>query len=535
MPFALPLNFNPSLQNSYTENNVIGMIFEIPLSQRTITVDINNPIGTTSESWVFYCGASQTTNLFGTLFLDYSDIYIDNPHPFSSFYTAGFNDNKIIFKYNNNPITSKQQLGIGDIINGWTITKVLNFYNNNYCYAELENGNLPFTYNINYVSNNNVSINVKSGKGIKYYSGLVGVFDTNNKDIFYYVNFYKKHNVTNNFDFKDDITQFNNINPSTNLTEYNIEPTLYKNYISDNTLSNINNNFNFLNDINVNLDNEQIILDGTDLIDTPIKIRSWWDIPYKNEDISFGIKNFRQKDNRTDLINVNYPINVKFNRFYKGVDISNGFIPTATKRLIDNWLIHEWALGASNHYYDPETNSCTTEPTNPPPYIIYNKDNDGNILQVSNVITETLEKIYQHLFVGNDIIYNTQDGIDYKGVQNEININCNYIFDPSPIGDVNSDFNNHININSFYTFLLEDVTNLDNILYVSDTSQFFNNGYLILYNYSKDPYTYYGYEILYYSDKTDNSFLNCQRGLYNTTPLNVKKSSYLNQYFIKKL
>lgn len=77
--------------------------------------------------------------------------------------------------------------------------------------------------------------------------------------------------------------------------------------------------------------------------------------------------------------------------------------------------------------------------------------------------------------------------------------------------------------------LIQDLGRRDTTIKVDSTAGFFSSGYLIIPKYTKKvatgetgnhsiEYTYVGEEIIYYGSKTDTSFENCRRALFNTTP-----------------
>lgn len=113
-------------------------------------------------------------------------------NPNTHVYTAGTTDNKIIFSYNTNPLTGMLQVKPGDTINGWTVSKVANYYHETetrLCIAELSGSGANFAKDTNYTVRSGLTINVKAGKGIIDRVGIVGIVETNFKSIKYDVLF----------------------------------------------------------------------------------------------------------------------------------------------------------------------------------------------------------------------------------------------------------------------------------------------------------------------------------------------------------
>jgi len=109
-------------------------------------------------------------------------------NPNTHVYTAGTTDKKIIFSYNTNPLTGMLQVKPGDTINGWTVSKVANYYHSSQtrlCIAELSGSGANFAKDTNYTVRTGLIINVKAGKGIKDRVGIVGIVETNFKSLKY--------------------------------------------------------------------------------------------------------------------------------------------------------------------------------------------------------------------------------------------------------------------------------------------------------------------------------------------------------------
>lgn len=103
------------------------------------------------------------------------------PNKDINIYIGATDDNKIFFKYNSN---TRTVIKIGDVINGATVTKVLNFAeslennirNNTICYAEISGGTAFIADQTYTASLSGASITAVAGKGIRTRSAAVGMY-----------------------------------------------------------------------------------------------------------------------------------------------------------------------------------------------------------------------------------------------------------------------------------------------------------------------------------------------------------------------
>lgn len=457
----------------------------------------------------------------------------------SHIYTIGSEDNKIAFFYSVNPSTSLLLVKKGDIINNCTVTKVANYYKTGsflLCIAEIT-GTTSFvkdqTYNVN--NNNNLSIIVHAGKGIKTRGAVLGVFETDYKTI-KYITQYNNPDIVNKRNQEDITKNYASVNTFT--SDYTVGNKM-ENYLFNFPIPEISNEiktieqysnsqyFDFSkspNDLseslkkskqnqveshwtslykdiieparsaktkfesnkNFSIVNKAHIIDGIDK-DTQITITSWREYPQNCGPVTYPLFSFELKNNDTSYtIDIDESKIINFTLYYK--------------------LQGNITVTVSNTGEGEEEETISP----PSPVITYYSDETINTIIANSF----------NIFTMSDYNYALSKKATWK-----IKTSTDFI------QNISQNQSGPFTHNNKFTFLTEDVNSTQTTIPVINTNEFTNSGYISIPSYEiiitdignyeavneKRTYKFNGIEIIYYSEKTQNSFINCIRGVFGTS------------------
>ena len=559
--YQFSANVSPAIHTVY-DDEYFEFVYEIPNNQKTIQISNNNPVYILDNPLATTtCPSPSTSGLTGTLVLSSSSVELyTNPNVIS--YYSGCTNNSIIFTYITDPLLSKRPLKIGDMINNHTITKVIDRFGH-LCYAEFTSGTNIFNKNTNYTTDSNITVNVKSGYGIIDTAGIIGKLNTEFKEIYYFAKFSIPNGGIRD---SSSTVDFKTFKIADNINSIKTPTDERWNAINSDI---INPNQTSQSEIQaipgITITNPNTNIDGTSDLSAAIKINSFMDVPTKTSEVSYGISDFRPQNNRNDLLGpIELPIVLNFNRVYTGIPVVH--TNTQTSTIIDGWLIHTWNAG-----YSPTTSSgsgsggtVTTcdDPDYTEPVVIYNKIN-GNISKISAFGGTGAGHKELVLFANNDLLvksgihtldlttepFNSSNITEYYSIQSKYVIPCVYKFSVENLTKINVIGTNINHPSTAETKIISTFGANDDTLYVRDTTDFLEFGYLSVPVYKIIPtgvgdnefrkYEYYGQEILHYTGKTLTTFIGVTR--LSSTPrtidvLNSKLFPNLfptaNQYYL---
>lgn len=557
--YSTTSNITPQI-NIISDDSKFEYLFEIPVDQTNINVSLENSVyildNSTSNT---VCVKPQTTTLSGVLNLTSTNLTIEHNSNVHTVYYAGYNTNSIIFEYTSPYSVNMNVLNIGDTVNGNIVTKVVNWFEH-LCYAEFGTITSNFVQDAIYsVRNNEINIKVKSGYGIIRRAGLIGKFSTKFKEIYYFAKFKNQNTVISNtktVDFKD-------FPLNLNLVELSTPKDSRWNTIHTDTINPSQTNQSEISNIpSATFESINSNLDGTSNLENSIKINTFFDIPTKTSELSYGISNYQPIDNRTDLLGpIELPIIVNFTRQYSGIPITSN-ISNNNSTIIDNWLLHEWSTGFISTGTG-QNQTCTT-PDYTEPTINYIKDNDGYINKISALQGSGNNRKEHVLFANNDLLiktgthelnytyepYNSSNVTEYRGIQSKYILDCIYRFSVDKLTSVNSTGSNLEYPTTTEIRLTAEFNRQDAVIHVNSTDGFMQSGYLAipiykinLLNNSSNAemrnYEYIGNKLITYTHKTNTKFLGITHVNYinvDVTKLNTTEFLYpypiINQYFL---
>jgi hypothetical protein len=513
----------------------------------------------------------------------------------SRIYTVGSKDNRIAFMYAANPATSYRLVKQGDVINGCTVGKIVNYYKTGefmLCMAEV-GGSASFvseqTYNVN--NDSGLQIIVKAGRGIKTRMAILGIFATDYKNIEYFTQYNKpdvaaeiaQQDVRQNFgivgEYKADFVVGDKVNSglfefpgfevfdeykvieantSKSLIDFtqspselsasleaqrkNALPSRWQSVQSDVIQPSRNAKSQFESNENFTVDSLAPVVDGNDL-DTKITITSWREYPQNCGPVTYPLFSFQLKNNDTQYAIENDESKiVNMTLYYKPTGNPGTGQPepvvTITPPIIEGGL----STSIRTYFYPYTINYVTVNCSSslffaPVPAITYYTDGTINSVTAGSY----------GIFTTADYNYPISKKATWK-IKSSTDL----------IKTVTQEQTGPFQYDNEFTFLNEDVNTTQTEIKVINTIGFTDSGYLAIPSYELEitnignydainerrRYHFNGIELIYYTGKTSTSFTGCTRGAFGSTPrsftqLNSRVIDYqrppVNQYIPYRL